>query len=176
MGVKSPYFWFNTQMPSLPRRPWAYVHCSLLPASRPNENSKDNVVVSDEKKGPWLVRLYGCFSKNRGGFKPPKMDGENFMENPMNKWMIWGYHCFWKHPYRGFTQLYRDYNKPWNKDPYKPSSIMESRKVFFVAQVAVHLPIGLKYFFHIYLHEWLICLGEKKVGEPIPWIRNMGNL
>ncbi len=19
--------------------------------------------------------------------------------NPMNKWMIWGYHCFWKHPY-----------------------------------------------------------------------------
>ena len=26
------------------------------------------------------------------------MDGENFMENPMNKWMIWGYHYFWKHP------------------------------------------------------------------------------
>ncbi len=25
-----------------------------------------------------------------GGFYPPKMDGENFMENPMNKWMIWG--------------------------------------------------------------------------------------
>ena len=23
------------------------------------------------------------------GFSP-KMDGENFMENPMNKWMIWG--------------------------------------------------------------------------------------
>ena len=28
-------------------------------------------------------------SKNLG-FLPPKMDGENFMENPMNKWMIWG--------------------------------------------------------------------------------------
>ena len=28
-------------------------------------------------------------SKNRG-ILPPKMDGENFMENPMNKWMIWG--------------------------------------------------------------------------------------
>ena len=25
-----------------------------------------------------------------GGFYPPKMDGENFMENPMNKWMILG--------------------------------------------------------------------------------------
>ena len=22
------------------------------------------------------------------------------MENPMNKWMIWGYHYFWKHPFR----------------------------------------------------------------------------
>ena len=22
-----------------------------------------------------------------------------FMEHPMNKWMIWGYHYFWKHPY-----------------------------------------------------------------------------
>ena len=34
-----------------------------------------------------------------GGFYPPKMDGEKFiMENPMNKWMIWGYHYFWKRP------------------------------------------------------------------------------
>ena len=32
--------------------------------------------------------------KDRG--KTPKMDGENFMENPMNKWMIWGFsHYFW---------------------------------------------------------------------------------
>ena len=37
------------------------------------------------------------------------------------------------------TQLYRDYNKPWNKDPYYPSSIMESRKVFFVAQFGINL-------------------------------------
>ena len=22
-----------------------------------------------------------------------------FMENPIKKWMIWGYHYFWKHPY-----------------------------------------------------------------------------
>ena len=25
-----------------------------------------------------------------GGILPTKMDGEHFMENPMNKWMIWG--------------------------------------------------------------------------------------
>ena len=25
-------------------------------------------------------------SKNRGVILPPKMDGENFMEKPMNKW------------------------------------------------------------------------------------------
>ena len=35
-------------------------------------------------------------SKNRGN--TPKMDGL-FHGNPMNKWMIWGYHYFWKHPY-----------------------------------------------------------------------------
>ena len=35
-------------------------------------------------------------SKNRG---TPKWM-VYFMENPMNKWMIWGYHYFWKHPYR----------------------------------------------------------------------------
>ena len=37
------------------------------------------------------------FPKNRG--KPPKWM-VNIMENPMNKWMIWGVftHYFWKHP------------------------------------------------------------------------------
>ena len=41
------------------------------------------------------------------GGKIPKMDGENNgkPENPMNKWMIWGYHYFWKHPYIPSTQL-----------------------------------------------------------------------
>ena len=37
-------------------------------------------------------------SKNRG--KNPKMDGET-NGKPNLKWMIWGYHYFWKHPYRG---------------------------------------------------------------------------
>ena len=43
-------------------------------------------------------------SKNRG--KTPKMDGENNGSKPyeqMDKWMIWGYHNFWKHQ-----------GKPWN--------------------------------------------------------------
>ena len=35
-------------------------------------------------------------SKNRGG--PPEWMVK-IMENPMNKWMICGYHYFWKHPY-----------------------------------------------------------------------------
>ena len=35
----------------------------------------------------------GCFQKL--GY--PKMDGEN-NGNPYSKWMIWGYHHFWKHP------------------------------------------------------------------------------
>ena len=36
-------------------------------------------------------------SKNRGILPPKWM--VKIMENPMNKWMIWGYHYFWKHPY-----------------------------------------------------------------------------
>ncbi len=32
------------------------------------------------------------------GGKPPKWMVK-IMEKPMNKWMIWGYTYFWKHPY-----------------------------------------------------------------------------
>ena len=41
-------------------------------------------------------------SKNRG-FSPKWM--VKIMENPMNKWMIWGYHYFWKHPYMYINRL-----------------------------------------------------------------------
>ena len=48
---------------------------------------------------PSSVRsLYGCWPPQKIGgiFFPPKMDGEHFMEKPMNKWMIW----------RGFSPLF----------------------------------------------------------------------
>ena len=40
----------------------------------------------------------------------PKIGGKTpkwmvkIMENPMNKWMIWGYHYFWKHPNKTVKQ------------------------------------------------------------------------
>ena len=37
--------------------------------------------------------VYGCFQKQ--GY--PKMDG--LQGKTLLKWMIWGYHYFWKHPY-----------------------------------------------------------------------------
>ena len=46
------------------------------------------------------THVYGMFPRNRG--ETPKMDGL-YMENPMNKWMIRGYHYFWKHTY---TSIY----------------------------------------------------------------------
>ena len=55
--------------------------------------------------GYWGVRMcvytyvYMGVNPKIGVVKPPKMDGVYFMENPMNKWMIWGYQYFWKHPY-----------------------------------------------------------------------------
>ena len=33
-------------------------------------------------------------------------NGWFIMENPMNKWMIWGYHCFWKHPSYKYTFIF----------------------------------------------------------------------
>ena len=38
--------------------------------------------------------------KNRGNY--PKMDGLQW--NTLLKWMIWGYHYFWKHPH-GFDSV-----------------------------------------------------------------------
>ncbi len=43
-------------------------------------------------------------SKNRG-ILPPKWMVKIMVPNPMNKWMIWGCHYFWKHPYRGWHFL-----------------------------------------------------------------------
>ena len=45
------------------------------------------------------------------GGKPPKMDGENFMENPMNKWMIWGYYYFWVDTHIYIYPIYLGYLK-----------------------------------------------------------------
>ena len=53
-------------------------------------------------------RVYMDVSKNRGIYPPKWM--VKIMENPMNKWMIWGHHYFWKHPYHQnlvyITRLY----------------------------------------------------------------------
>ncbi len=49
--------------------------------------------------GMFLASIYGCWTKNRGGFPPKWM--VKIMENPMIKWMIWVvFPYFWKHPYR----------------------------------------------------------------------------
>ena len=46
---------------------------------------------------------------------PPKMDGEKFMENPMNKWMIWGGFpiIFWKHPYWLMIEILEMFSISW---------------------------------------------------------------
>ncbi len=44
---------------------------------------------------------HGCWTKNRGGFYPPKWMVK-IMKTPL-KFMIWGYPYFWKHPYAGIV-------------------------------------------------------------------------
>ena len=60
--------------------------------SAPLSNVKKTKEISDLR----FDQNYMGVSKNRG---TPKWM-VYFMENPMNKWMIWGAHpYFWKHPY-----------------------------------------------------------------------------
>ena len=46
---------------------------------------------------------------------PPKMDGENFMENPMNKWDDLGGFpiIFWKHPYWLMIEILEMFSISW---------------------------------------------------------------
>ena len=47
--------------------------------------------------GPLPVRIPVA---NEGLLESPQNGWLFIMEHPMKKWMIWGYHYFWKHPYR----------------------------------------------------------------------------
>ena len=66
-----------------------------------------------------ILPSYMGVSKNMG-FPPKCM--MKIMENPMNKWMIWWYHYFWKHPYRGYF-INREIRIPFLTNQY----FMESR-------------------------------------------------
>ena len=56
-----------------------------------------------------------------GGFYPPKWMVKIMDPNPMNKWMIWGYHYFWKHPFvdEGTGESMSILRQPlvWSKHP-----------------------------------------------------------
>ncbi len=43
------------------------------------------------------------------GWHPPKWMVK-IMEDPMNKWMIWGYHYFWTHPFGILWEMFLRYN------------------------------------------------------------------
>ena len=66
----------------------------------------DNTWSGIKKYRSALNKLLGSVGFNRILGVEPKIGGKppkwmvKIKENPMNKWMIWGYHCFWKHPYR----------------------------------------------------------------------------
>ena len=42
-----------------------------------------------------------------GGLFTPKWMVK-IMETPMNKWMIWGFHYFWKHLYKQIPPAFKD--------------------------------------------------------------------
>ena len=80
--------------PYLPSRKWTKGrHSWTIPRRR-----APSPIDRRKSMGNWGDNNYtinGCPSKNRG--KTPKWMVK-IMENPMNKWMIWGYLYFWKHP------------------------------------------------------------------------------
>ena len=117
---------------------------------KPIIQKQQNILPSKQ----WKV--YGCWTKNRGIWKPPKWMVK-IMEHPMNKWMIWGYHYFWKHPYfqwRKFALnvqsqpnklsicpngiIFHQPRFPWNSRVYFPSKTLVfggPKNVFSVAKI-----------------------------------------
>ena len=83
------------------RQSWWYCRQALEVWATLQEREKAKVGTSAEA---WQMKLchmtYMAVSENGG--KTPKMDGEN-NGKPYLKWMIWGYHYFWKHPYMSST-------------------------------------------------------------------------
>ena len=55
------------------------------------------------------------------------------MENPMNKWMIWGYHYFWKHPNTLRSIIFQENFKGIHSSNH-PKSMPSEDVEFFVVQ------------------------------------------
>ena len=53
--------------------------------------------------------------------------------NPMNKWMIWGYHYFWKHPYT--WKIYRT-----GRDDNPLDGVITVGRIFWVVVVLLSFP------------------------------------
>ena len=91
--------------------------------------------TSNQIMGWWKLKHIDV-EPNIGVVNPPKWM-VYFMENPMNKWMIWGYRHFWKHPYlyppeiwvfkRCWKNPTRLQNLFW-KEPQNPKTIFFSIK------------------------------------------------
>ena len=79
------------------------------------------------------------------GGTPPKCMVYN-MENPMNKWMTWGYHYFWKHPYKLLEFVL---SRMFVKSLYKSLDILSKFRLTFFCSFGI-IDISL-YTYIIYL-------------------------
>ena len=67
--------------------------------------------------------------------------------------------------YKGWntTQLYGDHKKPWHKDPYKPTSRMESKSVLFRGSVDLNMTDTHRCFGQMYfLQFWYLQCHAKR--------------
>ena len=80
-----------------PHQKWAFSESSQTSCFR---GLTKHPQAKSKGEGIWKTKFFwfGCFQKNWY----PKMDGENH-GNPYQKWMIWGYPYFWKHPFVFFV-------------------------------------------------------------------------
>ena len=84
-----PYPWLLGGSPKVPVR-FPFLRLAVQGARR------DDARVGPPPLNDWFSPIIWMFPKIRG--KTPKRDGENNGKHYL-KWMIWGYHCFRKHPY-----------------------------------------------------------------------------
>ena len=87
----------------------------------------------------YLGSWFGCWTKNRGGKTGTPKWMVKIMENPMNKWMIWGYHYFWEHPFvEMFICFFRAAEGLWWKGMYLEVDLLRCWFVFFWRLLKVH--------------------------------------
>ena len=136
----------------------------------------------DEKVTDWITwGVWATWTSREGsgwikgdrsevGYNPKEYPIDKEVKEPINPITSWDILVGYVREY--ITQFYREYNKPWNKEPYKSASIkrMASEGLFLVAQTW-SLGLGIEWLLSVMTYDldlWLLS-GDDLLLRILPW-------